>query len=64
MNATFFLISVTLLCWATFLIQVGVYYNKMMTIKDRNALDILPLVPYGVIGFWGLIIILMNGVIV
>lgn len=64
MNPIIFLITVTMLCVATFLIQIGVYLHKLRTTKEKSVFDVLPMVPYGFIGLWGLIVIIKNGVII
>jgi ABC-type phosphate transport system permease subunit len=41
----------------------GVYYQKQKTSEEKQAVDILPAIPYGVAGIWGLIIII-KGVLI
>jgi hypothetical protein len=63
-NSYIFTVAVTILCGSAFLIQVGIYYNKLMTTEEKDTFDILPMIPYGIIGVWGLLVILKNGVVV
>ncbi len=63
MTESVFLIVVTILCVCSTVFHTGVYYNKIMTTEDRSLFDLLPVLPYGIAGFWGLIIIIKTGVI-
>lgn len=66
MTYRIFTIVLTILSLFASAFRIGVYYNqsKTSTTEDSTALDILPIVPYGIAGSWGLVVIISNGVMV
>jgi len=63
MSATVYNATICVVALFATAFRIGVYYNQQKTTENKNILDILPIVLYGIAGFWGLIVI-MNGVIV
>ena len=56
-------IVITVLCLFALVFHLGIYYQKTRDQEEKQAVDILAILPYGFAGCWGLSIIITRAVL-